>query len=158
MATNRELQVPADAEHPYPQRVPDIARRVVEAAQARTNDEKAWALVRLGADLRVLGDISGALRALDAAWELRPTIEPARAMWSCAIAAHCDNADYLLAHRVAHQLPEGYHDVKFSRAAARLYATLLEETGEECWAVHLAHYRTHLESVDSATVAVHPTA
>jgi hypothetical protein len=136
------------SEHPYPQRVPDLPRRAIEAALATSTDERAWALIRLAADLRVLGEIDTALVALDTAWHLHPSTEPARAMFSCAIACHCDTAAYTKAETIASEQPEEFHDLKFSRAAVRLYSTLLEETGEERWAIYLDHYRAHIDGSD----------
>lgn len=139
----------ADAsEHPYPQRVPDLPQRALDAALATSADARAWALVKLAADLRVLGEIETALFVLDAAWFLGPSTEPSRAMFSCAIGCHCDRADYDVAHLIAAEQPEEYHDEKFSRAAQRLYLTLLELTGEEQWSVWLDHYSRHLAAAD----------
>jgi hypothetical protein len=132
----------------WPERVPDLPRRAVEAALATTTDERAWALVRLAADLRALGDRDRALGVLDLAWGLEPSTRPAAAMFTCAIACHCDEGDLVTADVIASEQPDDYRDVKFARAACRLYATLLAETGEEEWKLELDRHLELLEPVD----------
>ena len=130
----------------WPRRVPDLPRRAVEAALATSTDERAWALVRLAADLRAMGDQATALRVLDFAWAMEPSSEPAAAMFTCAIACHCDLGDLFTAQLIAGEQPDDYRDVKFARAACRLYAALLEETGEERWKCELARHVAILDA------------
>jgi hypothetical protein len=129
----------------WPKRVPDFPRRAVEAALATSNDARAWALVRLAADLRANNDRKKALAVLDLAWSMEPSAEPAAAMFTCAIACHCDEEHYLTAHVVASEQPDENRDTKFARAACRLYATLLAETGEELWKLELERHLALLE-------------
>ena len=133
---------------PWPVRIPDIPRRAVEAALATFTDERAWALIRLAADLRALGDRERALAVLDLAWRLEPSRQPAAAVFTCAIACHCDEGDVLTADVIASEQPDEYRDVKFARAACRLYATLLAETGEEKWKIELDRHLSLLEPVE----------
>ena len=58
-------------------------------------------------------------------------------MFTCAIACHCDLDDLYTAQVVAGEQPDEYRDAKFARAACRLYASLLAETGEERWKLEL---------------------
>jgi hypothetical protein len=133
----------------WPKRVPDYPRRAVEAALATSTDDRAWALVRLAADLRADGDRARALRVLDLAWELGPSSAPAAAMFTCAIACHCDEHELATAHMVASEQPGEHRDVRFARAACRLYATLLAETGDERWKLELDR---HLEILETASL------
>lgn len=135
---------------PWPQRVPDLPRRAVEAALATSTDERAWSLVRLAADLRALGDRRRALGVLDLAWRMEPSAGPAAAMFTCAIACHCDEDDYFTAEVIACEQPDEYRDGKFARVACRLYAALLAETGEERWRLELDRHLDLLEPVDEA--------
>ena len=140
------LNVPSQTpDYVWPKRVPDFPRRAVEAALATSNDARAWALVRLAADLRASDDQRKALAVLDLAWGMEPSAEPAAAMFTCAIACHCDNDDFLTAHVVANDQPDAYRDTKFARVACRLYATLLAETGEERWKLELERHLALLD-------------
>jgi hypothetical protein len=140
----------ATSDYVWPRRVPDFPRRAIEAALATGTDDRAWALVRLAADLRADGDQRKALLVLDIAWGLAPSGGPSAAMFTCAIACHCDEGEFFTAHVVASEQPEEYRDVKFARAACRLYATLLAETGEQRWKLELDR---HLAVLDESPVA-----
>jgi hypothetical protein len=133
-------------EAPWPRRIPDLPRRAVEAALASSTDERAWALVRLAADLRAMDDQRTALRVLDLAWSMGPSTHPAAAMFTCAVACHCDLDDLYTAQLIAGEQPDDYRDVKFARAACRLFAALLEETGEERWKLELDRHLSILDA------------
>ena len=138
---------PTTFDYVWPKRVPDFPRRAIEAALATGTDDRVWALVRLAADLRADGDQRKALSVLDIAWGMEPSAGPSAALFTCAIACQCDEGDFVTAHVVASEQPDEYRDVKFARAACRLYATLLAETGEECWKLELDR---HLAILDAA--------
>jgi hypothetical protein len=137
---------------PWPRRVPDLPRRAVEAALASSTDERAWALVRLAADLRAMDDQAAALRVLDLAWHMTPSAHPAAAMFTCALACHCDLGDLYTARFLAEEQPDEHRDAKFARAACRLYASLLAETGEERWKLELDRHRSLLDDDVAVTL------
>lgn len=138
---------------PWPRRVPDLPRRAVEAALATSTDERAWALVRLAADLRAMDELRTALGVLDLAWSMEPSTVPAAAMFTCAIACHCDVGDLYTGQLIAGEQPDEYRDVKFARAACRLYAALLAETGEERWKRELDRHVAILDAADAPVAA-----
>jgi hypothetical protein len=70
-------------------------------------------------------------------------------MFTCAIACHCDLGDLYTGQLIAREQPEEYRDAKFARAACRLYAALLEETGEERWKVELDRHLALLDASDA---------
>jgi hypothetical protein len=138
---------------PWPSRVPDLPRRAVEAALATSTDERAWALVRLAADLRAMDKQREALHVLDLAWSMEPSAEPSAAMFTCAIACHCDLGDLYTGQLIAGEQPDEYRDVKFARAACRLYAALLAETGDERWKLELDRHVAILDVVETPVAA-----
>ena len=113
------------------QRRPDPVSRALELAFAGRNDDRAWVLIRLAADLRVLGDMRRALTVLDAAAELRPSAEVRRAIDTCAIACHCDLGTHATAELIERQSRALPPDLHLARAAARLYAELFAQTGAD---------------------------
>jgi hypothetical protein len=98
-----------------------------------------------------MGEHSTALSVLDLVWHMEPATHPAAAMLTCAIACHCDLADLYTAQLIASEQPHDYRDAKFARAACRLYAALLDETGEERWKLELD---CHLALLDAPTPPV----
>jgi hypothetical protein len=107
----------------------ELATRTIEAALAESSDERAWVLVRLAEDLRARGRADVALRALDAAWELRPSEEPRRAIFTCAISAHCDLGQHVVAEVIEREQAARSIDDEFALAALRLYSALSRMTG-----------------------------
>jgi hypothetical protein len=138
---------------PWPSRVPDLPRRAVEAALATSTDERAWALVRLAADLRAMDKQREALHVLDLAWRMEPSTVPSAAMFTCAIACHCDLGDLYTGQLIASEQPDEYRDVKFARAACRLFAALLAETREERWKLELDRHLAVLDAADAPVAA-----
>ena len=114
-----------------PVRQADLVARCLDLARATRVNERAWALVRLAADLRALGDHRRALYVLDTAWFLLPEDEAVRAIETVAIACHCDMGAHLTAVRIEQQPGSLPPDLKRARAAVRLYAELFEATGED---------------------------
>lgn len=89
--------------------------------------ESVWALVRRADALRALGDPGRALRVLDRAWALGPAEDAELAIYTCAIAAHCDLRQHFTAVLIEREQVRRAIDAGFARAAHRLYAEL-EET------------------------------
>lgn len=119
---------------------PDLAGRAIEAALAESCDERAKVLVRLAQDLRAAGRPKTALRALDAAWELRPSEEPRRAIFTVAVEAHCDLGQLADAEVVEREQAARSVDEPFARAALRLYSALSRMTGLDIHLARRAHY------------------
>jgi hypothetical protein len=129
-------------------RQPDFVLRALEAALARTSDQKAWALVRLAADLRAVGRPAVALSVLDEAFFLGHKIETDRAMFSSAIGAHCDLGQHPVGKVVERDwVKQGDPDLKFAKAALRLYTESFLATGDPHDDLLCAHYRTLVESL-----------
>jgi hypothetical protein len=103
--------------------------------------------VRLAADLRAVDERATTLTVLDLAWHMEPSTQPAAAMFTCAIACHCDLGDLYTAQLIASEQPDDYRDAKFARAVCRLLAALLEETGEERWKLEFDRHRALLDAV-----------
>jgi hypothetical protein len=118
----------------------ELASRTIEAALAESSDERAWVLVRLAEDLRALGRADVALRALDAAWELRPSEEPRRAIFTCAISAHCDLDQHIVAEVIEREQAARSMDDEFALAALRLYSALSRMTGSRIHYARRADY------------------
>jgi hypothetical protein len=112
-------------------RQPDYQSRAFEAAFAQGPDDRAWARIRLAADLRADDQKQAALSVLDDAWLLCPSDEAERAIYTVAIAVHCDLGAYPTAVILEREQASRSVDGHFARAAARLYSELLEVTGEE---------------------------
>lgn len=122
----------------------DLSGRAIEAALAESSDERVWVLVRLAHDLRELGRPEVALRALDAAWELRPSEEPRRAIFTAAIHAHCDLGHHADAEVVEREQAGRSIDEHFALAALRLYSALSRMTGLDVHFARRAHYLSYL--------------
>lgn len=134
----------------------DVIGRVLTLATAQRSDDRAWALVRLAADLRALGRHEDALRVLDAAWFLQPSEHPELAIFTCAIAIHCDREAHDVAVTLERDFAERGIDLKFGRACVRLYTQLAALTEDDEHLERLAQYRTHvnlLESEDASALA-----
>jgi hypothetical protein len=116
------------------------AGRAIEAARAESNDERARVLVRLAQDLRRYGRSAVALRALDAACELQPSDEVRHDAYTCAIEAHCDLGQYIVAEVIEREQATRSVDDAFARAALRLYSVLSRWTGFDSHFARRAHY------------------
>jgi hypothetical protein len=68
----------------------DYRARALEAAFAQRADDRAWARIRLAAALRADGDTEAALSVLDEAWLLGSQDETECAIYTVAMAIHCD--------------------------------------------------------------------
>ena len=93
---------------------------------------------------------------LDAAWHLGPSEQPELAMFSCAIAVHCDRGEHAVAVTVERDFIERGIDLRFGRACLRLYSELYQQTEDEEHLARRDSYRAHvelLESVKEPTVA-----
>jgi hypothetical protein len=121
-------------------RTTELAGRAIEAARAESNDERAHVLVRLAQDLRRYGRAAVALRALDAACELQPSDEVRRAAYTCAIEAHCDLGQYIVAEVIEREQATRSVDDAFARAALRLYSASSRWTGFDSQFARRAHY------------------
>jgi ParB-like chromosome segregation protein Spo0J len=131
----------------------ELASRAIEAALAESTDGRASALVRLAADLRALGRADVALRALDAAWELRPSEKTRREAFTCAIAAHCDLGQHVVAEVVEREQAARSVDEAFARQALRLYSALSRLTGLDVHHSRRALYLSLLAGSSLAPVA-----
>lgn len=129
----------------HERRSADLVGRALELAVATTADDRAWALVRLAADLRALERHAEALRVLDVAWQLSPSEHPELAMFSCAIAVHCDRGEHELAIKLERGFSERGIDLKFGRACLRLYAELYAVTDDEEHRARRDSYRSAID-------------
>jgi hypothetical protein len=130
--------------------------RALEAAFARSGEERAWSRVRIAADLRAEGEHEQALRVLDAAWVLGPSEEVERAIFTVAIATHCDLNSHLTAEVIEREQAGRSIDVKFARAAVRLYSELASVTQDAAHHARRDHYLTTInlsETRDTAAAA-----
>ncbi|HXG75509.1 MAG TPA: hypothetical protein VNJ53_02975 [Gaiellaceae bacterium] len=118
--------------------------RVIQAALADSSDERARILVCLAEDLRAAGRAETALRVLDAAWELRPSEDARRAVFTAAIQAHCDLDRHAVAEAVEREQAPRSVDAAFARAALRLYSALSRMTGLDTHHARRAHYLAYL--------------
>jgi hypothetical protein len=125
-------------------RVPDYSGRAIEAALADSPDERARVLVRLAHDLRDAGRPDAALRALDAAWELRPREDVRRTVFAAAVHAHCDLGQHADAEVVEREQAGRSIDEEFALAALRLYSALSRMTGLDVHFSRRAHYLAFL--------------
>ena len=92
----------------------DLLDHAMAAALAAREDERAWALVQLGAGLRATHDYDRALLALDGAALLEPVAARAAA-FVCAAAIHHDRGDLAQAQKageLAHALNPNSHSRK----------------------------------------------
>ena len=132
-------------------RQPDFVARALEAALATTSDQRAWALVRLAADLRAAGRPTVALRVLDEAFFLGHEPKTERAMFSSAIGAHCDLHQHSVGKIVERDSVKYFEpDYRFARAALRLFSESCSETGETHDDLLRAEYRTLVENLTAA--------
>ena len=129
----------------------DVASRVIEAAHAESSDERARVLVRLAQDLRRYGRAAVALKALDAACEIQPSDEIRRAAYTCAIEAHCDLGQYIVAEVIEREQARCTVDDAFARAALRLYSALSRWTGFDSHFARRAYYISLLSGELAAT-------
>ena len=135
-------------------RTVDVIGRVLALAAAHRADDRAWALVRLAADLRALGRHDDALRVLDAAWFLEPSEQPELAMFSCAIAIHCDRQAHDVAVTLERDFAERGIDLKFGRACVRLYSELYAATEDDEHQARLESYSAHVQLFESEEASV----
>jgi len=115
-------------------RIADPTGAIADLAAATTADDRAWALVRLAADARASNEPESALRLLDSAWLLDPGPEAERAIFTVAIAAHCDGGRYEVAEILVSEQAARSIDTHFAMAAARLYAALYAATRDDRFA------------------------
>jgi hypothetical protein len=80
--------------------------------------------VRLAADLRAIGKADVSLWVLDRAWSLDPSEKIERAIFTCAIGAHCDLGQHAAAAVIEREQAARSMDDRFARAALRLYAEI----------------------------------
>ena len=80
------------------------------------------------------------MKALDAACELQPSDEVRRAAYACAIEAHCDLGQYIVAEVIEREQATRSVDDAFARAALRLYSALSRWTGFDSHLARRAHY------------------
>ena len=125
----------------------DLVARSLEVAVATRAHDRAWALVRLAADLRALERHEEGLRVLDVAWGLSPTNGVERAMLSCAIAIHCDREHHPVAETLERQFAGNAIDLKLGFACLRLYSELFVLTGAEEHRARREFYRSAVESM-----------
>jgi len=121
-------------------RQPDYRARALEAAFAQGSEDRAWACVRLAADLRADNENAAALSVLDDAWLLGPSEEAERAIYTVAIAVHCDLGSHPTAEVIEREQAARSVDGHFARAAARLYAELARSTGDDEHSERRQHY------------------
>jgi hypothetical protein len=126
----------------------NLVARCMEAALATTADDRTWALVRLAADLRVLERYDEALFVLDTAWlQLEASEHAELAMFTCAIAIHCDREDLDIALKLERDLADR-PDLKFARACLRLYTDLCGETEDDLHRARRELYRSLVETLE----------
>lgn len=128
----------------------DLVERCLEIAAATRADDRAWALVKLAADLRRLERYDDALRVLDLASELLGDPRSELAVYTCAIAVHCDRSEHEVAIKLERQVVAGGVDVKFGLACRRLYSELHAKTGDEEHRARRDSYRALVESLEAA--------
>jgi hypothetical protein len=114
-----------------PERTPRLADNVVALVRSHATEDRAWALVKLAADFRALGDLDAALRLLDTAWQARPGGRAERAIFTVAVAVHCDAGRHEVAETLAREQSERSTDALFAMAAARVHAELWAASGLE---------------------------
>lgn len=153
MSTNGENSLDRDlhgraAEAANGRRPTDLVARALEIAVATRPNDRAWALVRLAADLRALERHEEGLRVLDVAWSLSPTERAERAMLSCAIAIHCDRGHHAVAETLERQFAGHAIDLKLGLACLRLYTALVTLTGDEEHHARREFYRSAVESME----------
>jgi hypothetical protein len=130
-------------------RQPDYRARAVEAAFAQGPGDRAWARVRLAADLRADDQKEAALAVLDDAWLLRPCEEAERAIFTVAIAVHCDLGAHPTAEIIEREQAARSVDSHFAWAAVRLYSELSKVTDDEEHHQRREHYSEMIgESAD----------
>jgi hypothetical protein len=115
-------------------RVPNVAEHVLELVTANASEGRAWALVKLAADFRVTGERDAALRLLDVAWILGPSPRPERAIFTVAVAIHCDAGRHEIAQTLIDEQVGRSIDPEVAMAAARVYAELFAQTGDVAYA------------------------
>ena len=84
---------------------------------------------------------------LDAAWHLEPSEQPTLAMFSCAIAIHCDRGEH---DALEQDFVDRGIDLKFGWACLRLYSELFAETEDEQHLARRESYRAHVALLESA--------
>lgn len=101
----------------------------VQAAGAGSEDERAWRLTRLAAALRKAGELDLAVDALEAAIALCPSDWAERALYTCAVAVHCDRDEPELAVTLGEEQMGRSLDERLLHEMARAYYEALEATG-----------------------------
>jgi len=129
------------------ERQADLVARCLELARATRANERAWALVRLAADLRALRDPARALGVLDIAWLIEPEDQAVRAIET--VASHCDMGTHEAAVRIERQARPP--DLKYARAAVRLYAEIFDATGDEEYRIRRDFYSMLVSEVTRGT-------
>ena len=128
----------------------DSVRRCLEVARAVWVTDRAWALIRLAADLRAHGDAARAIEVLDAAWELDAGAEVVRAIETVAIACHCDMGTHQTAVKIEQQASALPPDLRYARAASRLYSELFDATDDEDYRIRRDAYSLVIADLESA--------
>jgi tetratricopeptide (TPR) repeat protein len=142
---HRQAVVAARAERPD-----DPVRRCLEVARAVWVTDRAWALIRLAADLRARGDAARAIEVLDTAWELDAGDEALRAIETVAIACHCDMGTHHTAVKIEQQASALPPDLKYARAVARLYGELFDATEDEDYRIRRDAYALVISDLEGA--------
>ena len=132
----------------------DYRARALEAVFAQGSDDRAWARIRLAADLRADGEFAAALGVLDEAWLLGPSAEAECAIYTVAIAVHCDLGAHPTAEVIEREQAVRVADAKFARAAARLYSELVRATDDEAHRSRRDRYIAMIDELEDSTTAV----
>lgn len=135
-------------------RQPDYRARALEAAFAQGSDDRAWARIRLAADLRADSEAAAALSVLDDACLLGPSEEAERAIYTVAIAVHCDLGSHPTAEVIEREQAARSVDAYFARVAARLYSELARATGDDEHGQRHKHYSALADEGPEANSAV----
>jgi hypothetical protein len=128
----------------------DLVDRSVAIALARTPDERAWALTRMAAVLRRADRFDLALHLLDVADSLYPSEWPERAVFTCAIAVHCDRGDFRMAQTLGEEQFARSVDLKLFLAMARVYHALYRETEDPEYEGLWQGMRRRIDSAEAA--------
>jgi hypothetical protein len=134
----------------------EVLPAALDAARAWGGSQRGWALVRLAAALRDNEGYCEALAFLDLADEKCRDPHVTRAVFTCAIAIHCDQESIEMANTLSdEQRLRMPGDEQFLRAEIRARTLWLEETGEQAALEALDRAKSELELLTGSLAGSH---
>jgi hypothetical protein len=137
------------AEVARPKREADLVARCLELAVATTCARPRVRARQAGGRSAETRAHDEALRALDVAARLPAEHRAELAIYTCAIAIHCDRSEHDVAVELERQVVAAGVDRKFGFACLRLYSELFAASEDEEYGVRRDSYRALVELLEA---------